>query len=241
MKSGCWDQSGFPASAVPDTDIGGTLYIFDGSKLSGKAPSKADPEVFDLAALVHRVDNLAVPRRPHYIAFNASHTHAIISFVASGHVLIVEAATRTPVFVVDVGAHAHAAVPSPDESYILVANQNGKLLQRINTDYATNTFVLDDNATLDLATGTTPSGALKQFGSTGEVGVRPDNAPVLALPDSTSNLAFITLRGGGLFVVDPRATPMVIVSEYTTATIEPAGLLAIQKGKKLYSDRSPRI
>ena len=222
------DQSGFPPSAVPATDIGGTLYIFDGSKLSGKAVSKANPEVFELAALVRQLDNLAAPRRPHYITFNASHTHAIIAFVATGHVLIIESATREPVFVVDVGTQAHAAVPSPDESYILVANQNGKLLQRINTDYATNTFVLDNSATLDLAAGTTPSGALKQFEG------RPDNAPILALPDSTGNLTFVTLRGGGLFVVNPRTTPMEIVGEYTKATIEPAGLLAIQHDDKLY-------
>jgi hypothetical protein len=37
--------------------------------------------------------------------------------------LIIEAATRTPVFVVDVGTQAHAVVPAPDESYILVANR----------------------------------------------------------------------------------------------------------------------
>lgn len=228
------DQSGLPPATAPATDIGGRLYIFDGSKLSGNAASKAKPEVFDLAALVQQLDNAAAPRRPHYISFNASHTHAIISFVATGHVLIIEAATRTPVFVVDVGTQAHAAVPSPDESYILVANQNGKLLQRINTDYASNTFVLDNNATLNLADGTTPSGALKQFGPAGQLGARPDNAPILALPDSTSKLAFVTLRGGGLFVVDPRATPMAIVGEYTNATIEPAGLLAIQKRDKLY-------
>jgi hypothetical protein len=46
------DQSGFPPSAVPSTDIGdigGTLYIFNGNKLAGKAVSNADPEVIDLA------------------------------------------------------------------------------------------------------------------------------------------------------------------------------------------------
>jgi hypothetical protein len=64
--------------------------------------------------------------------------------------------------------------------------------------------------------------------------VRPDNAPILALPDATSTLAFVTLRGGGLFVVNPRATPMAIVGEYTNATIEPAGLLGIQKDSTLY-------
>jgi DNA-binding beta-propeller fold protein YncE len=176
-----------------------------------------------------------LPRRPHYITFNASHTHAIVAFVATGHVLIIEAATRTPVFVVDVGAQAHAAVPSPDETYILVANQNGKRPQRINTDYATNTFELDYDATLNLADDEqTPSGAPKQFGQATDVGVRPDNAPILALPDATSNLVFVTLRGGGLFVVNPRATPMEIVAEYTNETVAPAGLLAIQQGNKVY-------
>ena len=33
--------------------------------------------------------------------------------------------------------------PSPDETYVTVANQNGKLFERILTDYATNTFIHD--------------------------------------------------------------------------------------------------
>ena len=163
------------------------------------------------------------------MAINASQTHAIISFVVSGHVVILDAATRTIVFAVDVGAQAHVAVPALDESYILVANQNGKLLQRINTNYTTNTFTLDGAATLNLAVGLTPSGAAKQA-----AGVRPDTAPIYSLPDISGNIAFITLRGGGLFVVDPRATPMGIVGEYTITTVEAFGLLAIQKGNKMY-------
>src|SRR5437867_161178 len=109
-------------------DSGGTLYIFDGSELAGQAASTASPEMIDLGGALAEAIKLAtgtLPVRPHYLTFNPSHTHAIVSFVASGHVLIIEAATRTPVFVVDVGAQAHAAVPSPDETYILVANQNG--------------------------------------------------------------------------------------------------------------------
>ena len=38
-------------------------------------------------------------------------------------------------------------------------------------------FALDAAATLDLAAGVTPSGALKQA-----AGLRPDNAPIIALP-----------------------------------------------------------
>ena len=44
--------------------------------------------------------------------------------------------------------------------------------------------------------------------------VRPDNAPILVVPDATGTLAFVTLRGGGLFVVDPTTTPMEILAEY---------------------------
>lgn len=220
-------------------DCGGTLYIysFDGSELAGNAASKASPEKIDLGGAIaewirHATGTL--PVRPHYVAFNPSHTHAIVSFVGSGHVLIFDAATRVPVFTVDVGAQVHAAEASPDETYILVTNQNGKLLQRINTDYLHNAFALDAAATLDLATGTTPSGALKQDDALTQVNVRPDNAPIMAMADPTSNLAFVTLRGGGLFVVNPRVSPMAIVGEFTKATIPPAGLMAVMKGETLY-------
>ena len=213
-------------------DSGGTLYIFDGNKLRGHGAWKARAQRINLGGSVAewvKRETGSAPVRPHNITFNASGTHAIISFVASGHVLIISAANRKPVFVVDVGTQAHAAVPSPDETYILVANQNGKLLQRINTNYPARSFMLDNAATLNLAAGNTPSGALKE-----QAGVRPDNAPILALPDERRPLAYVTLRGGGMFVVNPTTSPIKIVAEYTMATIEPAGLLAIQKGRKLY-------
>jgi YVTN family beta-propeller protein len=220
-------------------DCGGTLYIynFDGSELAANAASTTSPQRIDLGGAIAEWIKQAtgtVPVRPHYVAFNPSHTHAIVSFVGSGHVLIFDAATRTPVFTVDVGAQVHAAEASPDETYILVTNQNGKLLQRINTDYLHNAFALDAAATLDLAAGTTPSGALKQDDGVTQSNVRPDTAPIMAMPDPTSTLAFVTLRGGGLFVVNPRVSPMAIVGEFTKATIPPAGLMAVMKGETLY-------
>ena len=53
-------------------------------------------------------------------------------------------------------------MPAPDEPYVVVANQNGKLLQRISTDYETSTFALEAGATLDLAD---PHGAAAEVGS----------------------------------------------------------------------------
>ena len=221
---------------------GGKIYIYDGDDLNGEAASSAVPtDIIDLAG---ETDALCMahptapahPVRPHMLLFNSSHSHAILSFVASGHVVIFEAASRTPVACIRMspgainpatGApfiQAHAAFPAPDDSYILVANQNGKLLERIDVvDYETNTFVLNPAATINLATCTTPNGVQCEL-----AGVRPNNAPICPIIDSSSNFGFVTLAGGGLFVVDATKTPMQIVGEYTNAVIHGNGCGGIQ-------------
>jgi len=226
-------------SNSPELSYGGTLYIYDGKTLERRA-AKAKPERIDLAGTAAQLCGTktgANPVRPHMIAMNASQTHAIISFVASGHVVIMDAHTREPLDCIrtSVGAggarQVHLAQPSPDESYIAVANQNGKLFERIDTDYATNTFVLNTSAGIDLANCTTPNGFPCQ-----NADVRPDNAPICPLIDATSRYVFVTLRGGGLFVVDATHTPMHIVAEYDIDTVHPNGCLGVQVGDKMYVD-----
>jgi DNA-binding beta-propeller fold protein YncE len=171
------------------------------------------------------------------LAINPSQTHAIISFVGSGHVLFMDAKTRVPVacFQTSAGAggarQAHMSAPSPDETYVTVANQNGKLFERILTDYTTNTFIHDTAATLNLAGCTTPNGLPCETPS-----LRPDNAPICPVPESTSRFVFVTLRGGGLFVVNAQATPMEIVGEYDNETIHGNGCLGAEVPGKMYID-----
>lgn len=213
-------------------DGGGTLYIYDGASLAGGDAAAAAPEVIDLGGATRNLclaQTGTAPRRPHMLMFNESQTHTVLAFVATGHVVFYDAATRVPLTCIDVGVQAHAAAPSADESYVVVANQNGKLLQRITTDYATNTFTLDAAATLNLAAGTTPSGALRE-----DPVLRPDNAPICPVIDSTSRFTFVTLRGGGLFAVDSTATPMAIVAEYDRATVHPNGCGGVETGGKMY-------
>jgi DNA-binding beta-propeller fold protein YncE len=219
-------------SNTTGTTGGGTMYVYQGDALAGQDAAAAAPEVIDLGDAVRNLclaQTGSTPVRPHMILFNTSHSHAILSFVASGHVAFMDAATRTPTACIDVGAQAHAAFPSPDQTYVVVANQNGKLLQRILTDYAANTFTLDAAATLNLAICTTPSGALCE-----DPLLRPDNAPICPVIDATSRFTFVTLRGGGLFVVDSTATPMDIVAEYDNATVHPNGCGGIETAGKMY-------
>ena len=218
---------------------GGTIYIWKANALE-QVNKKAVAEKVDLggaASTLCMAQTGANPVRPHMLTMNTSSTHAIISFVASGHVLFMDARTRQPITCIrtSVGStglrQVHQSFPSPDETYVAVANQNGKLYERINTNYRTNTFVLDHAARIDLATCTTPNGFPCQ-----SVDLRPDNAPICPIIDSSGVLNFVTLRGGGLFVIDAKATPMRIVAEYDKGTIHPNGCLGAQVGNKMYVD-----
>ncbi len=199
---------------------GGTLYVYRGEALT-RDPARAVPEVVDLGGTAHAFcleRTGSAPRRPHMLAFNHTQTHAILSYVASGHVLFLDAERRAPLACLDVGAEAHAALPAPDQSFVVVANQGGKRLERIRTDYEANVFTREPEAGLDLAACRTPSGAACE-----DPALRPDNAPVCPVLDSSGRLAFVTLRGGGLLVVDARAEPMAIVAEYDRVTVHPNG------------------
>ena len=211
-------------SNSPGKSYGGRISIYHGEDVSGRSAAAAAPRATidlgaDTAALC-LAQTAALPVRPHMVFFNSTASHAVLSFVASGHVVFFDAASRSPVACLRMspgagGARqAHAAFPTPDDSMVLVANQNGKLLERIATNYAAESFVHEPLATVDLAGCTTPNGFACQ-----DPVLRPDNAPICPFVPSDNGVAFVSLRGGGLFVLDHKATPMTIVGEYTTSQI----------------------
>jgi hypothetical protein len=225
-------------------DHGGTLHIFAGKDFAGgRAPPRESAVTVDLggaSAAMCRERTGANPVRPHMVLFNAEHTHAIVAFVASGHVLVLDAATRAPLECIrttqsPTGRQAHAAFPASDGSYILVANQNGKRLERIDSDFAGNRYVHNTDATLDLATCATPSGKPCQAPE-----LRPDNAPICPVISQAGDLAFVTLRGGGMLVVDPRPTPMRIVAEYDMDAVNGNGCGGMQVRDRMYVNSGGR-
>lgn len=203
-----------------DVDKGGArLYIYQGQELEGPRYDRS-PEVVDLmSAAVGVGDGPGV--RPHLLAFNQSHTHGLIAHVTSGHVYVIRAADRSVVASIDVGAQAHGALAAPDDSFILVANQNGKKLARIWADFVSESFRYDPAEDLDL-------GAL-------EDAEHPDNAPICPILFAPGGYkAYVTLRGGGLYVVDAGATPMAILRDYGKSQVAPAGCGGLAVGDKMY-------
>jgi DNA-binding beta-propeller fold protein YncE len=159
--------------------------------------------------------------RPHLLTFNATHSHGLLANVASGHVYVIRTGDRSVVASIDVGEQAHGAVAAPDGSQILVSNQNGKRLARIRADFTSETFAHDTAADLDLA-------ALENPG-------QPDNAPICPMMYvGDTGKAYVTLRGGGLYVVDTNATPMQVTRQYTRDEIAPAGCGGIAHNGRVY-------
>lgn len=204
-------------------ETGGYLYIYDGAQLTAN-PSTAKPTMtIDLAGDIGKFCEEATKkavRRPHMLFFTKDQSHVILSFL-SGHALVMDAATRKPEACLNMGKNLHAAWPTPDQKIALAANMAEKKLIRIWTDYAAHKFAFDPEKDV-LSLGMLDSGE------------RPDNAPVCPITDASSRYGFVTLRGGGLFVVDVTQTPMKILASLSNVDIHPAGCGGIQAGDTMY-------
>ena len=80
-------------------NYGGTIYIWDSKDLE-RVNKEAVAERVDLggaASALCLAQTGANPVRPHMLTMNKASTHAIVSFVASGHVLFMDAHTRQPI------------------------------------------------------------------------------------------------------------------------------------------------
>ncbi len=203
---------------------GGTLYIYDGSSFTGKGYRSA-PEAINLADSAAGIGD-GVGKRPHMIFFNTEKTHTIISNVASGHIYIMDADAREIVSSIRMGKAgdemrgAHAAMPAPDGSMIIVTNH--KKLERIQTDYAGNEYSYNPDDAVNLAST--------------EDETHPDNWIVCPIFTADSRFVFATLRGGGLYVIDVKSTPMKIVASFGSDQVRPNGCGGAidERGSKMY-------
>ena len=204
-------------------ETGGFLYIYDGAQLAANATAAKPTQTIDFSGDIGKFCEEATKkpvRRPHMLFFNAKQDHAIISFL-SGHVLFMDAATKKPDACLSMGKNVHAAWPTPDQKMANAANIAEKKFIRIWTDYAAHKFGFD------------PEKDVMNLGAM-ESGERPDTSPICPITESSSKYAFVTLRGGGLLVVDVTATPMKVVATLDNNQVHPAGCGGIESGGTMY-------
>ena len=204
-------------------ESGGYLYIYDGARLASNPSAQKPMATIDLAGDINKLCEEATQkpvRRPHMLFFTKDQSHLILSFL-SGHVVFIDAATRKPEACLSVGKNVHAAWPTPDQKMAIAANMAEKKFGRIWTDYPTHKFSVDpEKDVINLAPY--------------EGSERPDTAPICPITDSSSKYAFVTLRGGGLLVVDVSGTPMKVITTLDNKQVHPGGCGGIQVGNTMY-------
>lgn len=204
-------------------ESGGFLYIYDGAALAANPAAAKPTTTINFAGEINKFCEDATKkavRRPHMLFFTKDQTHVIISFL-SGQVLIMDAVTKKPEACLSMGKSLHAAWPTPDQKMAIAANIAEKKFMRIWTDFAAHKFSFD------------PEKDVISLGAL-EGGERPDTAPICPITESSSTYAFVTLRGGGLLVVDVTATPMKVVATLDNNQVHPAGCGGIEVGGTMY-------
>ena len=195
---------------------GAKVYIYDGNALID-SNCTATPEIVDLAAASKATGVEGI--RPHMNLFNADHTHMAISHTASKSLLVLNAETRK--VAANLPIDAHAAFPTPDDTFIIAADIGDKLITRIRSDYTNEKYTVED--TLDLS----------EFGGDGGTGGK--TGPVCPIVTADSKHMYATLNGGGLLVVNIEdGKPMSVVDVYNTSEVAAVGCGGIQVADKVY-------
>lgn len=194
----------------------GTLYIYPGAAL---IEGEGEPEVLDLAEAASGVGDGA-GEKPHMIDFNTERSHAFIANAASGHVYVMRISDREIIASIDVGHEVHDVTPSPDGRIALVSKPMDKKLGVIETDYETETFTYRRRDDLDLG-----AREGKRF---------PDSQPVCALFPRDDAIAYVTLKGGGMYVVNAAGTKPRVIRAYGAGKVTASGCGGTSKDDKLY-------
>ena len=215
------------------------LLVYSGAALEDGTGPRNEADVIDLAALFelsgpNNTTGLAVAG-PQTVDASPDGRYVAVVFAESGHVAVFDAKTHQPKALILPSASRRgrlttaASEASPvssaqwlaDGSAIVLANQGTKRVERINYDATTDSFAFDGGAALDLSRCTTPGGEPCQTATPtdpsdpGFFGPdnRPDTTPVCVVATDRGHV-LVTLAGGGLFVLDPAATPMHLVAAY---------------------------
>ncbi|MEB3180004.1 MAG: hypothetical protein VKL59_13345 [Nostocaceae cyanobacterium] len=151
-------------ATTPNGQYGGKVRIYDSADLENNPPVN-NPLVLDVAtdlfpnALATTGDNV---NRIHIMYPTPDYKYMTLNFVASGHLGIVDGKTKQPVCLfrttqTSTGRQNHMSSVSPDGTKIILANQAGRMLERVDIQKdahgQTTGFNYNADASIDLVGG----------------------------------------------------------------------------------------
>jgi hypothetical protein len=152
------------SGATPTGTHGGVVVIHQGADLDGAVPADW-PLLLDATADLFPDANTTTGShvvRLHGILPSPDHRYMALNFVASGHLGIVDGESKTAVCLFrstlsSTGRQNHMSFWTPDGESVIVSNQNGRLIERVDVsrsaDGAVTGFTFNAAATLDLVGG----------------------------------------------------------------------------------------
>lgn len=152
------------SAGTPTGTHGGFVRIYNGADLEQNPPIN-NPLNVDVTA--HLFPNANVTTgghvtRIHGILPSPDHKHMGLNFVTSGHLGFVDGASKTPVCLfrttgTSTGRQNHMSFWSPDGTKAIIANQNGRMIERVNVlrdgNGVLTGYEFDADASLDLVGG----------------------------------------------------------------------------------------
>jgi WD40 repeat protein len=157
------NTAGIDSSATTGTH-GGKIRIYDAADLELATPLN-NPFVMDVTADLFPnafTNTQAHVARIHGILPSPDSRYMALNFVSSGHLGIVDGSTKKSVCLfrttgTNTGRQNHMSFWTPNGNHIIVGNQNGKLLERVDvirdSSGAVKEFVFNADATIDFVGG----------------------------------------------------------------------------------------
>ncbi|ADU29126.1 YncE family protein [Evansella cellulosilytica] len=136
------------------------------------------------------IDFADVGDKPHMLVFDEEGEYAYVANMGSGTVSVIRAEDREVLTTLETDEGAHAAIPSPDGERVLVANTPGQSMTEILIDKDNEEFTVGRH--IDL----TEVEALQDEEEF------PNQRPICLQYTADGSKAYVTLGGGGLFVLD---------------------------------------
>ncbi|GAA0450013.1 YncE family protein [Alkalibacillus silvisoli] len=140
--------------------------------------------------IVDMIDFGDVGDKPHMLVFDEAGEYGYSANMGSGTVSVISAEDREVLTTLETDEGAHAAVPSPDGERVFVANTPGESMTEILIDHENEKYVVDRH--LDLT-------EVEMLQDEEEF---PNQSPICLEYTEDSSKAYVTLGGGGLFIMD---------------------------------------
>ncbi|MDQ0351928.1 DNA-binding beta-propeller fold protein YncE [Alkalibacillus filiformis] len=174
--------------------------------------------------IIDMIDFGDVGEKPHMLVFDEDGDYGYSANMGSGTVSVIRGEVREVVATLETDEGAHAAVPTPDGSRVLVANTPGESMSEILIDHDNGEYVVGRHLELtevDLLQDE------EEF---------PNHRPICLEYTEDSSKAYVTLGGGGLFIMDVEEFEVVKAFGKSDIGAHGCGTILSPDGKHMFAN-----